>query len=217
MRTFAGEEGSGDVNTSERGSVMAIVLMVLVAILVTAVATQKFAGVGMPGMTKARVSSNETSAIAALRVINGAQASYSTTCASGGFAVSLDDLAKAPSGQDVAFVSSDIGRNGIVKSGYTLTMELDAKPGVLEMGAAASTCNAAAAAPASSYFVSAAPASPGTSGVRYFASDARGIVFSSDEPIANPIVESDKVRPVEGGQALEKLDLKAAEKTDGGL
>lgn len=190
---------------------MAIVLLVMAAILLTAVMTRKFAGVALPGMTKARVSSNEASAIAALRVINTAQASYSTTCANGGFAVSLDDLAKAPSRQDVAFVSSDIGKNGVVKSGYTLTMELDAKPGVVEIAAAASTCNGATLPPASSYFVSAAPAAPGTSGVHYFATDARGIVFSSDAPIENPIVESETVRPVQGGQALEKLDQKVAE------
>ena len=201
----------------EQGAVMAIVLMVMAAILVTAVMMQTFTGGALPAMTKARVSSNEASAVAALRVINSAQASYSTTCANGGFAVSLEDLAKPPSGQDVAFVSSDIGKNGVVKNGYTLTMALDGKPGVIEMGAAASTCNAAAEPPASSYFVSAAPAAPGTSGEHYFASDARGVVFASDKPISNPIVESETVRPVQGGQALEKLDQKVAEAADKGL
>lgn len=198
----------------ERGSVMAIVLMVLAAILLTAVVAQKFAGVALPGMTRARASTNEASAIAALRVINGAQAGYSSSCASGGFAVSLDDLAKPPGGQGVAFISSDLGKNGIEKNGYKITMDKDAKPGVVDIGTADATCNAAAANPASSYFVSAEPTTPGSSGVRYFAADARGIVYASDIPISNPIVESETVKPVQGGAALDKLGEKPTEKVD---
>jgi hypothetical protein len=176
---------------------MAIVLIVLASVLVMAVMAAKFTDVAVPGFTKAKVSTNEASAVASLRVINAGQAHYSTSCASGGFAVTLEDLARPPSGQDVPFVSSDVGRNGIEKNGYTLTMAKDERPSVVDLGAAASTCNASAEAPASSYFVSAAPTTPGTTGVRYFATDARGVVYASDTAIANPIVESTTVVPVQ--------------------
>ncbi len=105
----------------ERGAVMAIVLMVLGSVLLMTVMAAKFTDVAVPGFTKAKVSTNETAAIASLRVINGSQLNYSTSCASGGFAVSLEDLARPPIGQDVPFVSSDLGKNGIEKNGYKLT------------------------------------------------------------------------------------------------
>lgn len=119
--------------------------------------------------------------------------------------MSLDDLSKPPRGQDVAFVSSDLGKNRIDKSGYTFVVERDAKPTVIDLGSAAATCNAAAANPASSYFASAAPTVPGSSGLRYFATDARGVVYASESPIDNPIVESDRVRPVEAPAQFEKF------------
>jgi hypothetical protein len=179
-------------------------LMAAAGVVVALVVVQKFTSSALPGMGKARTSSNEVSAVASLRVINSAQASYSSGCTSGGFAITLEDLARIPPNQSAPFISSDLGRNGITKSGYILTIEKDERPGVRDIGTAASTCNGAADNPVSSYFASAAPATPGSSGVRYFATDARGIVFASTEPIDNPIVESDTVKPVQGGELLEK-------------
>jgi hypothetical protein len=51
--------------------------------------------------------------------------------------------------------------------------------------------------PASSFFASAEPITPGGTGVRYFAVDARGILVSSPEPIANPLVPSPALVPVQ--------------------
>jgi hypothetical protein len=76
-------------------------------------------------------------------------------------------------------------------------MARDAAPGVTDVGTAAATCNASARTPASSYFASAQPVTPGTTGSRYFATDARGTVFSSGSPIDNPIVGSPRVVPVQ--------------------
>jgi hypothetical protein len=191
-----------------------MVLMGVAGAVVAMVVVQKFSGAALPGMMKARTSSNEVSAIASLRVINGAEASYSSGCTAGGFAVTLDDLARKPPNQSAPFLASDLGRNGIEKSGYRLALEKDGRPGVREMGSARDTCNGATDNPASSYFASAEPAAPGTSGGRYFATDARGIIFSSSEAIDNPIVESDTVKPVQGGEGLEKLSGALAPKDD---
>lgn len=38
---------------------------------------------------------------------------------------------------------------------------------------------------------------PGNTGTRYFATDARGIIFTSSSPIRNPIVESAAVVPIQ--------------------
>jgi hypothetical protein len=55
--------------------------------------------------------------------------------------------------------------------------------------AAASTCNASAAASQAMYFVGADPLTVGQTGTRFFASDHRGtIYFANGVDIANPIV-----------------------------
>jgi hypothetical protein len=203
---------SRSIARGERGSMMTIALMSVAGIVVMAVVAQKFTSTGLGSMMKSRTSSNEVSAIASLRVINSAQASYSSGCTSGGFAVTLEDLAKVPPNQSAPFISSDLGKNGIEKNGYKLTLDKDGRPGVRDMGTASDTCNNATTNPASSYFASAEPTVPGSSGVRFFATDARGIIFSSSEPIDNPIVESDTVKPVQGGDSLEKLSNSLTQK-----
>jgi type IV pilus assembly protein PilA len=146
------------------------------------------AAVAIPGLRRARMSGNEASAIGSLRAVNSAEASYSSTCAAGGYAITLDDLAKAPSGGSVAFISPDLGTNGIVKSGYTHTMQKDAAPGVTDIGSPAATCNGSASQPATSYHAQAEPVAMNSTGTRYFATDKRGtIFFDPAATIPNPI------------------------------
>ena len=71
------------------------------------------------------------------------------------------------------------------------------QPGVTDVRTAAGTCNGATVTPASSYFASAEPVTPGGTGTRYFATDGRGILVSSPEPITNPIVVSPTVVPLQ--------------------
>jgi hypothetical protein len=132
-------------------------------------------------------SANEASAVGWLRAINTGEAAYSAKCGEGGYAVSLGDLAKPPRTGGGPFVPGDIGRNGATMDGYRFTLVRSRAGGVTEVGAAAATCNGATATPASGYFATAEPTAPGTSGKRYFATDASGIVYRSDRPIANPI------------------------------
>ena len=155
------------------------------------------AAIAIPGLVRARMSGNEASAIGSLRAISSAQVSYSSTCSGGGYAVTLADLAKPPQGSSIGFVSPDLGTNGVMKSGYIVFLAKDAAAGVTDVGTAAATCNGSTNAPASSYFVSAEPVTPGTTGTRYFATDTRGTIFSSAVPIANPIVPSPTVIPIE--------------------
>jgi type IV pilus assembly protein PilA len=175
----------------------AVVVVVLVVVVGSIAAIGVIAAIAVPGLLRARMSGNEASAIGSLRAITSGQASYAATCAGGGYAVSLDDLVKPPTATSMGFVGPDFSGNGVTKSGYTFTLAKDAAPGVTDIGVAASTCNASSGQPVSSYFASAEPVTPGSTGARYFATDARGIIFHSTTPIANPIVESATVVPLE--------------------
>jgi type IV pilus assembly protein PilA len=147
----------------------------LIELLIVVAIIGIIAAIAVPGLLRARMAGNEASAIGSLRAINSAQASYSTSCGSNGYAASLADLAKPPPGSNQGFVSPDLSANGVVKSGYFVNLTADA--GAAPVATAASTCNAAADAPVSSYFAESHPMTPGSTGQRSFATDARGTIY----------------------------------------
>ena len=59
------------------------------------------ATIAFPILLRARISSNEGVAVASLRTIHSAQAAYASTCGSGGYAQTLEDLSKKPPGAAV--------------------------------------------------------------------------------------------------------------------
>ena len=150
----------------------------LIELLIVVAIIGIIAAIAVPGLLRARMSGNEASAIGSLRAINGGQSAYSSSCAGGGYAVSLVDLVKAPAGSSQGFISPDLATNGITKSGYIITLGPDGN-GAVAIGPAAA-CNASANQPMSSYAATGDPLTPGSTGTRYFATDTRGTIFYSN-------------------------------------
>ena len=59
----------------------------LIELLIVVAIIGIIAAIAVPGLLRARMSGNEASAIGSLRAINSGQASYSSSCAAGGYAV----------------------------------------------------------------------------------------------------------------------------------
>src|SRR5712671_98657 len=109
----------------------------LIELLIVVAIIGIIAAIAVPGLLRARMSGNEASAIGSLRAINSGQASFSSSCASGGYAVDLADLVKAPTGSSQGFISPDLKTNDVVKSGYIVSVARDAASGVTEVSSAA--------------------------------------------------------------------------------
>ena len=191
------DEELAQIAAVSQSSTLAVIAIVLVVGVVGVMTIGIISAIAVPGLLRARMSGNEASAIGALRAIASGEASYASSCAPNGYAVTLDDLAKAPRGTSTGFISPDLATNGVVRSGYRIAITRDASLGVTDVGSAGGTCNASTDTPASSYFASAEPVTPGGTGTRYFATDGRGVLYSSAEPITNPIVASATVVPLQ--------------------
>jgi type IV pilus assembly protein PilA len=159
----------------------------LIELLIVVAIIGIIAAIAVPGLLRARMSGNEASAIGSLRAINSGEASFSSSCGAGGYAIKLEDLVIAPKGSTQGFISPDLNKNGVTKSGYNVTIDADKTSGVTNVGTT-DACGNTVTQPVSSYFAKADPATPGGTGTRYFATDTRGTLFqSSSATVANPI------------------------------
>jgi type IV pilus assembly protein PilA len=150
----------------------------LIELLIVVAIIGIIAAIAVPGLLRARMSGNEASAIGSLRAINGGEQAFASSCASGGYAILLADLAKAPAGSTQGFISPDLKTDPTTKSGYTITLGKDGN-GAATVGTAASACNGAGQ-PYSSYAATGDPVTAGSTGTRYFATDTRGTIFFSN-------------------------------------
>ena len=68
----------------------------LIELLIVVAIIGIIAAIAIPGLLRARMSGNESSAIGSMRSISSGQATFASSCAGGGFATSLTQLATAP-------------------------------------------------------------------------------------------------------------------------
>src|SRR5947209_9987816 len=147
----------------------------LIELLIVVAIIGIIAAIAVPGLLRARMSGNEASAIGSLRAINSAESTYSSSCASNGYAVDLVDLVKPAPGSTSGFISPDLNKNGVLKSGYTVNLGPDTGAVVVTPGA--NTCNTSANAAVSAYYAHAEPQTVGSTGQRSFATDSRGTIY----------------------------------------
>ena len=165
----------------------------LIELLIVVAIIGIIAAIAIPGLLRARMAGNEASAIGSLRAINSGQAAYSSSCAAGGYATTLADLFKAPAG-GTGFISPDLYINGVVKSGYTVTLAVG--PSNTPVLVASATCNAFADALAS-YFATADPVTANGTGSRYFGTDERGTIFQDTSGALTTAKLATPVAPVQ--------------------
>ena len=157
----------------------------LIELLIVVAIIGIIAAIAVPGLLRARMSGNEASAIGSLRTINSSQQAFSSSCGAGFYAQTLAWLGTPPLTGGTPFISPDLGVSGTVsKSGYTIVMAVaDANPDPPNVA-----CNGAGVATlAGGYWANANPASPGSTGTRYFWTNTLGTVF---EDTAMPIAHA---------------------------
>jgi hypothetical protein len=111
----------------------------------------------MPALIRAKIAANETSAIGSLRTVNAGQAVFKSACGNGGFASTLEDLARVPPGASQAFIPPDLSVNAGPKSGYLLALNASSRASQVSVH----TCNGASGGSVSAYFAEAHPADAG--------------------------------------------------------
>src|SRR5262249_18795621 len=140
-----------------------IELLIVVAIIGT------IAAIAVPGLMRARMSGNESSAIGSLRAITSAEASYSSAAGRGAYPLPLAVIAAGCQGSGQAFISPDLKTDPSIKSGYVVTL---APAGV---AAGPNDCNGTATQ--YNYYSTGTPVAIGTTGNRGFATAAGGTIF----------------------------------------
>jgi len=153
----------------------------LIELLIVVAMISVLATIAFPILLRARITSNEGVAVAALRTIHSAEATPASTCGAGGYAQTLDDLAKKPVGSTVGFITDPFSTNGVIVNGYEASVM--AANGANTQLVAANTCNGAAADAVTAFVAERHARSVGETGVRSFAIDTQGTMYMRQDGV----------------------------------
>jgi type IV pilus assembly protein PilA len=131
----------------------------------------------VPGLLRARMTANETSAMTTLRAISVAQVAYASTCGHDAFAASLPVLAKPSKDGDGPFLDQSLAGTAPQVHGYVVTMAAGA-------GATAGPADCHGAPTVTAFYATAVPMTWGTTGTRSFAINADGTVWMTTSAAA---------------------------------
>ena len=148
----------------------------LIELLIVVAIISIIAAIAVPGLLRARMTGNETSALASLKVVTSSQVAYSASCGQNGYATTFVILGTPAPGTTVGFISADLG--SVVapqKSGYNFTLAGNG-------GAGPNDCNAAATT--ASYYATGIPQTFGTTGSRSFGTDAGNTIWQNFTAVA---------------------------------
>jgi prepilin-type N-terminal cleavage/methylation domain-containing protein len=166
----------------------------LIELLIVVAIIGIIAAIAVPGLLRARMSGNETSAIGGLRAINTSQINYSSACGMGAYSVDLINLGFGPQ-MDATnpFLSNDLtGSATPQKSGFDYTMG----PG---MNAAAGPTSCNGDMTDVTFYATAVPSSVGGTGSRAFATSQAGAIWQDITGVApgQPFTVSATVTPIQ--------------------
>ncbi len=164
----------------------------LIELLIVVAIIGIIAAIAIPGLLRARMSGNESSAIGSMRSVNSAQVSYSSGAARGGFANDLAVLVVGCQGGTEGFISPDLDLDGVIKSGYVVDVDQG-----LNQANSNLDCNAVQSF--TSYYASATPQTVNTTGVRAFATNPAGTVWQDVTGVAppEPFVTGGNISPIQ--------------------
>ena len=153
----------------------------LIELLIVVAIVGIIAAIAIPGLLRARMSGNESSAIGSLRAVHSAQHTFLSTCGQGYYSPSLPNLGQPPPG-GVAFLGADLSTAAtVLKSGYWVTMgSAQVAPGT--------SCNGGSMV--YSYQATADPATLGSTGSRFFGTNPGGAIFQSPATLVGIMPEA---------------------------
>ena len=157
----------------------------LIELLIVVAIIGIIAAIAVPGLLRARMSGNESSAIGSLRAAVSGEIAYSSACGNNGYAIAFTTLGVPPPGGMQAFLSPDLAVAAPQKSGYQYTLAAGA-------GAAAGPNDCNGTATQTAYYSTAIPTTFGTTGNRSFAVNTAGTIWQNTtnaapaEPFAAP-------------------------------
>ena len=149
----------------------------LIELLIVVTIIAVIAALATPGLLRARMTSNESSAIASLKITTSAQLAYAASCGGGAYAPTYVALSTPPAAGSPGFISADLGSAAPRKSGYSFSLAAGAGS-----GAGPIDCNGTATVTA--YYAKASPDSVGMTGTRAFAVNTSATIWQVSGGVA---------------------------------